>query len=544
MTWGPLTLALGTLASEDLACIAAGLLVAEGRLGFATASVACFTGIVVGDLLLFVAGRLLGRPAFARAPLRWLATPEDLARASRWLARRGPAVVIASRFLPGTRLPTYVAAGVLDTSFPAFTLWFVAAAAVWTPLLVGVSALLGGEAMERLLPILRFGPVAVAAAVLAVFLVVRLSIRLTTYRGRRLLVSRLVRLVRWEFWPRGAIYLPVALYALRLGIRHRGLTVFTAANPAIEGGGFVGESKAEILAALRRGGAPVAPFARIPASLGPAARVERAEAFRREHGLEFPLVVKPDVGERGDGVAIVREGSDLARRLAEATGDLLVQKFVEGPELGLFYARRPGAPRGRVLSVTEKRLPVVVADGKRTIERLVLDDPRGVAMARAHLRRLDDRLDEIPPEGTPIRLAEIGNHCKGAVFSDGSRHLTPALEAEVDRWSRGFSGFHFGRYDVRAPSIEAFREGRGLEILELNGVTSEATSIYEPGASLLAGWRTLFAHWREAYTIGAACRDRGARPATVSEIVRLLVAWVRGRGGSHRETAPIPSEAS
>jgi hypothetical protein len=42
----------------------------------------------------------------------------------------------------------------------------------------------------------------------------------------------------------------------------------------------------------------------------------------------------------------------------------------------------------------------------------------------------------------------------------------------IDAVSKGFQGFYFGRYDVRAPSVEAFWKGREFRILELNGVTS------------------------------------------------------------------------
>jgi hypothetical protein len=52
--WTLLGLALATLASEDLACIAAGLLVAQGAISFPAATAACLAGILVGDLALDV----------------------------------------------------------------------------------------------------------------------------------------------------------------------------------------------------------------------------------------------------------------------------------------------------------------------------------------------------------------------------------------------------------------------------------------------------------------------------------------------------------
>jgi len=78
-------LALGTLASEDLTCLAAGVLVAQGRLSLIPATLACLLGIFAGDMLLFLAGRWLGRPA-----LRWhfvakRLSPESVDQAADWL---------------------------------------------------------------------------------------------------------------------------------------------------------------------------------------------------------------------------------------------------------------------------------------------------------------------------------------------------------------------------------------------------------------------------------------------------------------------------
>ena len=53
--------------------------------------------------------------------------------------RRGPIVILVSRFTPGTRVVTYLAAGLLRTSFWRFALFLAIAVALWTPLLVGIA---------------------------------------------------------------------------------------------------------------------------------------------------------------------------------------------------------------------------------------------------------------------------------------------------------------------------------------------------------------------------------------------------------------------
>src|ERR1700747_2897959 len=70
-------------------------------------------------------------------------------------------------------------------------------------------------------------------------------------RGSRNFFGRLKRWSRWEFWPPYLLYPPVVAYIAYLGVRCRSCTLFTAATPAIPAGGFVGESKHQILEHLR-----------------------------------------------------------------------------------------------------------------------------------------------------------------------------------------------------------------------------------------------------------------------------------------------------
>src|SRR5262245_65077488 len=101
-------------------------------------------------------------------------------------------------------------------------------------------------------------------------------------------------MTRWEFWPPWIFYPPVTCYIVYLMLKHRSMTVFTVANPAIIGGGFVGESKLEILRGLSQADGFVARAALIAASLDFDARIRRAENFRARSGLGFPIVLKPD----------------------------------------------------------------------------------------------------------------------------------------------------------------------------------------------------------------------------------------------------------
>lgn len=519
-----LLLAAATLVSEDLTCVAAGLLASHGKLSLLAAMAACLVGIFVGDLLLVLAGRLLGRGLLERAPFRWVLTPQRLERSERWFSAQGAKVVLASRFIPGSRLPLFLAAGILRAPFARVAMALLLAGVVWTPLLVGLSAWTGGAVLARFRSYERVALPAILAAFTVAFLFVKIVVPLFTWRGRRLLLSRWRRLTRWEFWPAWLFELPVVLHGLWQGLRHRHLTIFTAANPGIPSGGFVEESKSGILEGLLKGqaDAPIARFVIVDLPSDSNARALCLKSALHQAGLDFPVVLKPDIGERGRGVAVVRSEAELATYLTQASGKLLVQEYVAGEEFGVFYVRHPGEERGRIFSITGKHFPVVVGDGRRRLEELILADDRAVCMAAYYLEANLERLDDIPAAAERVQLVEIGNHCRGTIFLDGREHRTPELEAAIDALARDFAGFHFGRFDLRAPSVEDFRAGVGLKILELNGVTSEATHIYAPGASLIAAYRTLFEQWRLAFEIGAANAALGAPATELRTLVRLL----------------------
>jgi membrane protein DedA with SNARE-associated domain len=477
-------IALATFASEDLTCLATGALIAGGNIAFLPGVMACAAGIYFGDLLLYFAGRLVGRPLVRR-----FVTDARLDGAGKWLAARGAGVVLVSRFTPGLRLPTYVAAGLLKTRFWTFNSYFLLAALIWTPLLVGSAAILG-----RRFP----GAPYLVVALALVWQATRLP-----WQTRRRILGWFRRRTRWEFWPPWLAYIPVVPYLLYLGIKHRSLTLFTAANPGIPSGGFVGESKSAILSHLTR----VPPFQLVP--VGQTIEV-----------TEFPVVLKPNVGERGTGVVIARTPDDVHRYLAAATADTIVQKYVGGLEFGVFYYRYPGEPAGRIFSITEKRFPEVAGDGQSTLRDLVLRDERAVCLANIYLA---GRADRVPEAGERVRLVELGSHCRGAIFLDGGKYATPELSAAIDEVAKSHPGFYFGRFDFRTPSIADLQAGR-FQVLELNGVSAEATHIYDPAVSLFEAYRVMFRQWRVAFEIGAINRVAGSPPMTLPEFIHLVTA--------------------
>jgi hypothetical protein len=169
-----------------------------------------------------------------------------------------------------------------------------------------------------------------------------------------------------------------------------------------------------------------------------------------------------------------------------------------------------------------------VGDGRRTLETLILDDERAVCAARLYFERYRERLSSVPAEGESIALAELGTHCRGALFLDGGWVVSPALEERFEEIARGFDGFYFGRFDVRVDGgLEAFRSGRGFKIIELNGVTSEATHVYHPGTPLMTAYAVLMRQWRIAFEIGAENRRLGDTSTSLRQLFRLTREYTR-----------------
>lgn len=344
------------------------------------------------------------------------------------------------------------------------------------------------------------------------------------YRRWRMAVSLWKRWRRWEFWPLWMVYPPLVLWILWLGWRHGGLSVFTAVNTRIWAAGVIGRSKAEILSAFTACTEHVARTRLIEGGGQPVERQARIESSMEEMGLDFPVVLKPDVGARGRGVEIVRSREAVRDYLDAHPEAIVLQEYVPGREFGIFYYRRPGEARGRIFSIADKRPAVVVGDGKRSLEALILADPRAVALAKVYFRANAHRLSEVPQAGRKVLLSQLGTHCRGAIFLDGGEIRSEALERAIDRLSQSAEGFFFGRYDLKASSVEALQRGESFKVLELNGLVSEAAHIYDPRYRLLEAYGVLFRQWRIAAEIGRSNVLAGHEPSSLREVMRAALA--------------------
>ncbi len=329
------------------------------------------------------------------------------------------------------------------------------------------------------------------------------------------------QLSTFEFWPGWIFYMPVVAYWIALGLRYRDLSLPSAANPRISTGGLCGESKSSILdQAGPFASSWIARYSRFRTGTQDDAR---ARLLMAQDALSLPIVVKPDIGCNGTGVRLVEDDQALAETLAAfpRDTDLLLQELIpHDGEAGIFYIRHPNSALGQITSLTHKRAPILYGDGKSTINDLIMADPRTRLVPHLYLPRLQSRLHEVPGAGRPLRLVFAGNHCKGSLFANGASDITPALNATIHQIMSDIPDFHFGRIDVRYRSVASLRRGTGFRIIEINGVGSEATHIWDPSTRLRDAYRTQFDHYRQAFEIGAAKREAGFRSSGLRQMAR------------------------
>ena len=325
----------------------------------------------------------------------------------------------------------------------------------------------------------------------------------------------------FEFWPSWIFYAPVVAYWIALGLRYRDFSLPSVANPRISTGGLCGESKSSILD--QAGPLAAQWIARYVTFRTAEQDLPRAIFLLRQEALSLPIVVKPDIGCNGTGVRLAHNESALGEVLASFPRDvdLVLQELVpyEG-EAGIFYIRHPGSTAGSITSLTHKRAPILFGDGKSTLRELILADPRTRLVPHLYLPRLHNHLEKVPDPGVPTTLVFAGNHCKGSIFANGASDITSTLTEKINYIMSDIPDFYFGRIDVRYLNISSLRRGDAFRIIEINGVGSEATHIWDPSTPLREAYRAQFSHYRQAFEIGAALRACGYKSSGLLQIIR------------------------
>jgi membrane protein DedA with SNARE-associated domain len=270
--------------------------------------------------------------------------------------------------------------------------------------------------------------------------------------------------------PLALFQLPLVLSWIVFAVRHRSLTLPSAANPGRSTGGPWGESKSgyllDVAGSDRRW---IADFVTVARSHEPRTLytdLELARARLSAAGLAFPLVAKPDIGRNGgcriDDVAQLRE----YLRHFPAGEKLILQAFIPAAgEATALYARLPGMAHGRVIALTLRA---------------------------------------------------------GGLCRDGRRRITPELEARLDAIARGMREFHYGRIDLRFASLDALMRGDDFTIVEIGGIGGALERACDPAMPIAEIYRGLIDQQRIMFLIGDKNRARGFEPPGCADILKSL----------------------
>ncbi len=306
-------------------------------------------------------------------------------------------------------------------------------------------------------------------------------------------------------------------YLLYLCLRAKHYFFFTAANPGIENGGLMMESKWRIHCH--------APDGFFPETLG----IDFSASFEDVSGavlekFSFPFIAKPDIGSKGSGVSVIPDVASFRKYHEQCRFPYIVQRLVDLPEeAGIFYVKLPGAEKGMITGIVQKGFITVKGNGCATVRELLSAVPRYFLQLPALEKILgQEALSEVLPMGKEHCIIAVGNHARGALFTNASYRITPGLTAMIDSVCSGFKGFYFGRMDIRFKDWDTLERGKDFAVIELNGSGSEPTHIYDPSQSIWFAWKEIIRHWRLLYEVSVDQHKKGVAYPGLKESIQMI----------------------
>ena len=304
------------------------------------------------------------------------------------------------------------------------------------------------------------------------------------------------KIKNWEQWPFKILYAPIVPVWIWYIIRSRAIWFFTASNPKLTFGGMEGEPKKEMHDLL-------------PPHLCPVFfNAQPSELFSvilkkvKEKNIQFPLIVKPEVGGQGILFRKINNEAQLKNYHEHVPVEYFVQEFIQYPiEVSLFYYRYPNEREGVITGFLQKLPMQVTGDGIHTLKELIMMNSKsGTRIDELRLKH-EDNFDKILPVRDKYMLSYAANHNRGASFIDLKNEINESLVKILDDISLSINDFFYGRYDIMCNSIEDLKQGRNFVILEYNGCGAEPNHFYDTGYTLTKAWKEILKHWKVLYLI-------------------------------------------
>jgi hypothetical protein len=302
----------------------------------------------------------------------------------------------------------------------------------------------------------------------------------------------------WEYWPSYMFYLPNIPYAIYLAIKARSFVFFSAINPAFKHSGNGCESKFETIELIPKKFKPTSIF------------IEKYQLANKTlqklqtKNIKYPLIIKPDIGFRGLLVKKINSENELLNYLEKYQHiNLIIQEFVSFEnECGIFYHRLPNEANGKITSVTLKKYLSVIGDGASTLKKLIDKNKRAKHYYPLLTELHKNNFNLILKKDEVKVLNIIGNHAKGTQFINGNKLISNELEIAIDSIAKQIPNFYYGRLDIKYQTFEDLLLLNNLKIIEINGIISEPTHIYDPhNITYIKALQDIRKHWKIMYQI-------------------------------------------
>lgn len=512
-----------TLISEEMALIFAFSAYQLGSISLGLLIASYMPGILFGDFALYSFGR--GLRFYSKNQLKYKNNfmTQALKKVKSLKADLFDRVLFFTRFIPGSRTPTYLMAGYTRYPFYRFLSILGLVTLIHLAMNLVFLHLVGQGKGIEFHPIVRSLIAIVLSLILFRSFIFIVRNRKDLPTGIRAAVYSIFRLKYRVGWPIEIIYAPVMLYCVLLMVRYRTLTGFLYVNPQIVNSGWIGESKAALEKQLSKASQRhTLAHVKIESQWSLPEKASCLENFMASNKLSFPIVLKPDLGEKGLAVKRIDSLPEAKQYFRNISYDILAQeKCSFTKELGAMYYRLPNEEKGHIFSIAGKKFPLVVGDGKSPLKQLILKQPRLRYFSHLYLRHVDRNPEDVVPEGEQVVLSSLGNISKGAEFYDAMELAYPQFIQELDQISRNLPNFYFGRYDIRYESEESLAKGH-FKIVELNGAGAESSNVHDARFSIIDFYGILFKQWNLIFKIGKLNRKSGPRSLSLFRFLRDL----------------------
>lgn len=319
----------------------------------------------------------------------------------------------------------------------------------------------------------------------------------------------------WKGWPFWFFHLPIIPTILKLGLKSKNILFFTACNPCLPWGGFGAVPKQSILE-------------KIPTKYRPVSFLVLKNSSHKEiinllknSNITFPVIVKPDIGERGWGVQKIYNKSEFINALISKPVNMIVQEYISTLyEFGVLFHRRPDSNKITITSLSTKEFRSIIGDGKKKIKELVSENFKS---NHKEILNFNREIEEfIPAKNESITLLQIAHRSQGIIFKDARNLINPQLEKILLEIIQPLGDFFYGRFDIKAKSIEHFKKGKEIKVLELNGTDSVPIHIFDPAIPLSEAYSDLRNHWKIIAEISMLNMQKGNISISILDFLKMI----------------------